>query len=128
MGYLYRAANQSIGATLMTSDELQRTANLRQGKFKGRIALCADIMYLWPHQSPYMMNVAFSDGHAEGVQLTHYDWEVGGLAPRYAAVSGSTDLYLYFFWRAMETGNFKDFSKKVNALDWTGLRAQYPPI
>jgi hypothetical protein len=98
--------------------------NLRLGRFKGRIAMTADIFYAWPHApKPWGISVAWSDGSASFVELSKYDYEVS-VRKNY----NSTDKYVYFFWRALETGDFKDFSKKVDANQWSALRIQYPPL
>ena len=122
IGYLYRLFHQSIPPEV-TKAEVDKISVLKMGKFKGRIAIAADIFYHWPHMRPYVINVAFPDGHAESIQLSKYDFEVST-----RIVSGSFDPYVYFFWRAIETEDFKDFSKLVEAKNWKALRAKYPPI
>jgi len=127
VGYLYRIFDQAA-PPYITVQETIKTMNLRLGKFKGRIALTADIFYAWPHfPKPYGVNVCWSDGSASFVELTRYDYEVA-VGRQYYGGAGGVDAYCYFFWRALETGNFKDFSRKVAAKDWNSLRAQYPPI
>jgi prepilin-type N-terminal cleavage/methylation domain-containing protein len=123
VGYLYRIFDQAVGTTI-GKDETIKTMNLRLGRFKGRIALTADVCYAWPHPPKSCgLNVAWSDGSASFQQMTKYDYEVS--INRHW---NSYDLYVYFMWRALETGNFQDFSRKVDANDWAGLRAQYPPL
>ena len=126
IGYLYRLFHQNI-PPYVTQQEVDKISLLRMGKFRGRIAISADIFYYWPHSgNPYGVNVAFPDGHAEWVNMTKYDFEVSQRVNNMP--SGSYDKYVYFFWRAIETEDYKDFSKMVDAQDWAGLRAKYPPL
>ena len=81
------------------------------------------------------MNASFPDGHGEWIPLTKYDYDVSTrvapankLANATLLPTGYFDKYVYFFWRAVETLDLKDFSKLVDAQDWTALRAKYPPI
>jgi prepilin-type N-terminal cleavage/methylation domain-containing protein len=122
IGYLYRLFHQNIPPHV-TQAEVDKISLLRMGRFRGRIAIAADIFYYWPHLQPWGINVAFPDGHAEWVSMTKYDFDVSTRIG-----SGSYDPYTYFFWRAVETQDYRDFSRKADARDWTGLRAQYPPI
>ena len=125
IGYLYRLFHQRIPPQV-TQAEVDKISQLRMGRFRGRIAIAADIFYYWPHLNPWGVNVAFPDGHAEWVNMTKYDFEV---STRVATMpSGSYDQYVYWFWRAIETQDYRDFSKLFEAQNWTALRAKYPPI
>jgi hypothetical protein len=127
IGYLYRVFDQAVSPHV-SAQETIKTMNLRLGRFKGKIALASDICYAWPHQPrPWGVNVAWSDGSGSFVQLTKYDYDVSARA-NYAAVQGGYDLYCYFFWRALETDNWRNFAAMVDALQWANLRAQYPPL
>jgi prepilin-type N-terminal cleavage/methylation domain-containing protein len=127
IGYLYRIFDQAAPPYISVAETI-KTLNLRLGKFKGKIALTADICYAWPHfPKPYGVSVCWSDASASFVELTKYDYEVA-VGGKYTGGAGGTDAYCYFFWRALETGDFRDFSKMAEARNWTGLRAKYPPI
>jgi prepilin-type N-terminal cleavage/methylation domain-containing protein len=127
LGYLYRCFRQAV-VPYITTAEAEKTATLRVGKFRGRVALAVDVPYAWPHfPKPYGVNVCWSDASASFVELTKYDFEVAENGT-YRNTTGNGDLYCYFFWRALELGDFTDFSQKVNALQWASLRAQYPPL
>jgi prepilin-type N-terminal cleavage/methylation domain-containing protein/prepilin-type processing-associated H-X9-DG protein len=127
MGYLYRLANQAAPPVILDGPEIKWNANLQQGRFKGTLALTADIMYLWPHLNPFVMNVAYTDGHAESVQFNKYDADIG-IRGNYAAIGGGYDRYLSGFWRVFDTQNIIGFSKMVDTEDWAGIRAKYPPL
>jgi prepilin-type N-terminal cleavage/methylation domain-containing protein/prepilin-type processing-associated H-X9-DG protein len=127
MGYLYRLATQEAPPIINAGKEIQWNANLQQGKFKGTLGLTADIMYLWPHLNPYVMNVAYTDGHAESIHFTKYDADVG-MFGTYSQASGGYDRYLSAFWRVFDTKDLQGFSAMVASSNWTGLRAKYPPL
>ena len=114
LGYIYRVFGQRSGP--MTTDDVKEIKKLKLGKMANK-ALAMDIVVqaawspgTWPHRSPYGVNAAYSDGHAEFVELTRKDFE-SAIKP-YAV--GIADHYVFLFFKAMDT---KDF---------TTLRMTYP--
>jgi len=115
LGYLYRVFGQRSGP--MTVDDVKEVRSLKMGKMKSGKALAMDIVVqaawspgTWPHRSPYGVNAAYSDGHAEFAELTKKDFE--SATKTYAV--GIADHYVFLFFKAMDN---KDF---------TTLRATYP--
>jgi hypothetical protein len=127
LGYLYRCFRQPVTPHISVA-EAEKTATLRIGKYKGRIALAMDVPYAWPHHpKPYGLNVCWSDGSASFVELKKSDYEVAEFGT-YRNTTGNGDLFCYFYWRAVELGDFNGLSDKISALDWVNLRKQYPPL
>lgn len=126
-GYMYRVFNQAV-PPYITNDENTKIATLKLGKFHGRIALISEMFWDWPHRTrPYGINAAFSDGSATWLQMSDYDYKIAVTRP-YAGPPGGYDLFTYFYFRMLDSGNFQNFSRYVNNSDWVSLSAQYPPL
>jgi prepilin-type N-terminal cleavage/methylation domain-containing protein len=126
IGYLYRLFNQACPPWVDEQERI-KTATLKQGKFKGRVALTSDIFFSWPHIRPYGVNVAWSDGSGSWVPMTEYDCTVSRTGT-YRNVNGGYNWYVYFFWRALEFDDTRGFSQSAANLDWATLRKRYPPL
>jgi prepilin-type N-terminal cleavage/methylation domain-containing protein len=116
MGYLYRVFGEqqgsgTVGTTITAAwKEVQK---YKFGKMKSK-ALVKDVQVLgwgygvaWPHRRPYGVNTAYSDGHAEFVQLKHSDFEAAqrhGLKPDPGVTNAS--YYTVVLFKALDDHNF----------------------
>ena len=115
MGYLYRHFGEQTG--WLTAAQVKEVQNLRLGRLKNK-AMTLDIFvqptYIlsgrvyWPHVTPYGINVAYADGHAEFVQLTRKDYEAAIRPYEFY----QTDLYVFMMFKAMDTQNFAAVRKR----------------
>ena len=100
--YMYRVFNKSAGGNRgYTTPYVDWLNNIRFGKV-GTISIVADILFAegggaprpdgpdecdgfgadtWPHKSPYGVNVAFTDGHAQWVPTGQAYYELSAYAP-----------------------------------------------
>ena len=114
--YMYRVfGQQSYG---IPAEEIGRLNNLRQDQIQGSMAMSSDIFIdyytgsshsiyhqpgNWPHVKPYVVNVAYSDGHAAGMVVDASLYE--------ATASGNIldlDRYAYLFFKGLDDGDFSD--------------------
>jgi prepilin-type N-terminal cleavage/methylation domain-containing protein/prepilin-type processing-associated H-X9-DG protein len=114
LGYLYRVFGQQSAG--LTAQDVQEVRNLKLGKMKNK-ALSMDIIVqsnyaggTWPHKKPNGVNAAYSDGHAEFVEVSAKDLKS---ALKFYTVHQS-DNYVFLFFKALDT---KDF---------TALRLKFP--
>jgi hypothetical protein len=106
VGYIYRVFGQQSGP--MTPADVKEVRALKLGKMKNK-ALCMDIVVqaawspgTWPHRSPYGVSAAYSDGHAEFVQLERRDF-LSAVKPYQVGIA---DHYVFLFFKAMDTKDF----------------------
>jgi prepilin-type N-terminal cleavage/methylation domain-containing protein len=119
IGYTYRLCNQAQPPYMTTAD-IAALLQFKMGRFKGIKSLTSDIIgprafglsatYTgtairspWAHTRPYRINVGYSDGHAETLQLTQLDFDIALNLPSLVASDG----YHYHMFRAYDS---KDFS------------------
>jgi prepilin-type N-terminal cleavage/methylation domain-containing protein len=118
MGYLYRIfgeaeGNGAVGTRI--GQALTEVKNYKFGKMKSK-ALVSDIQVLgwgvglgWPHRKPYGINVAYSDGHAEFVQLLTSDFDAAyryGTKPDSGVVNAS--YYAVIMFKALDGQDFTE--------------------
>jgi hypothetical protein len=119
MGLLYRHFLEPNG--VFTSQEMTEMdpRNWKQVKLRNK-AMTMDIVMqsqywggnaFWPHTNPFIVNTAYSDGHAQSVQLTQNDFD---RASRLYTVP-QADRYVYEFFRALDNNN-----------DMTRLKTLFP--
>jgi prepilin-type N-terminal cleavage/methylation domain-containing protein len=116
MGYIYRIFGE--GTNKITSADVAEVNRLRLGKMKNK-ALVADAMMqgwgqglFWPHQKPYGVNVAYSDGHGEFVSMKTSDYEVALKWGRYPDPGVSTaDWYTFLLFKALDNKDFTQLRK-----------------
>jgi prepilin-type N-terminal cleavage/methylation domain-containing protein len=110
MGYLYRHFLEPNG--VFTSNEMKEMepGNWKPVKLRYK-AMSMDIPMqsaywggsaFWAHTNPYIINVAYSDGHAEGVILSKQDYD---RASRGNYTVPQADRYIYEFFRAVDNKN-----------------------
>jgi prepilin-type N-terminal cleavage/methylation domain-containing protein len=108
IGYLYRSFGQAAPPKI-TTDDVKAVRTLKLGKMKNK-ALCMDVAVqnawskgTWPHRKPFGIIAAYSDGHADFVQMSKADFE----SSLKATLSvGDSDYYVFLLFQAMDTGNF----------------------
>ena len=118
MGYLYRIfgepnGNGAVGARVF--EAINEVKNYRFGKMKNK-ALVKDILMqgwgrgiLWPHRNPWGVNVAYSDGHGEFVQLAKSDFDAAqrqALKPDPGVTNVSH--YTVIMFKALDDQNFTE--------------------
>ena len=116
MGYLYRIFGQVEGPGPIAARK-QKAVNdvmkFRFGKMKNK-ALVKDLLMMgwglgltWPHRQPYGVNVAYSDGHGEFVQLKRSDFDAAyrqATKPDSGVVNAS--YYTVIMFDALDSQNF----------------------
>jgi prepilin-type N-terminal cleavage/methylation domain-containing protein len=134
IGYNYRAQGQTRPPpTNITQNDVDWTQNMKMGKlgkqFGGVMAVTQDFPWFYNvnsmvHTKPYGINVGFSDGHAEFIDMGKKNYDaVVNLCLTY----GREDQWSYFeyLWFAIDRkdmGPFGDFALKKN---WSGAEARY---
>jgi prepilin-type N-terminal cleavage/methylation domain-containing protein len=121
MGYLYRLfgeaeGNGAIGTRI--SQALNEVKKYKMGRMKNK-ALVSDIQVMgwgqglsWPHREPYGINVAYSDGHAEFVQLKKSDFDAAykfAKTPDSGVVNAS--FYTVIMFAALDNQDFTELRK-----------------
>jgi hypothetical protein len=108
IGYIYRSFGQAIPGKI-TADDVKAVRTLKLGKMKNK-ALCMDVVVqpawskgTWPHRRPYGVNAAYSDGHAEFVQMSKADFD-SSLKATYSV--GDADYYIFLFFNGLDNGDF----------------------
>jgi len=108
IGYHYRVFGQFIPG--MDADYVNECRSMRMGKMKGGRALIADFSAshyfrdIWPHQKPLGLNVAYSDGHAEFVEIQKRDFDQATQITNLV----TADLYVYALFRALDQKDFTE--------------------
>jgi len=127
--YLYRLFGQQSWG--ITAEDIEAMRKLQYSSVEHPWAMSADIflnrnffvpkyksLYTppWAHLNPYVINVAYSDGHAEGIDVGHTEYlrstlqGVGGVS----SPNGGTDFFTMLFWFGLENG------------DWSRLHEEFP--
>ncbi|WP_428940314.1 type II secretion system protein [Fontivita pretiosa] len=117
MGYLYRIFGEAEGPAVVYQ-ALAEVKQFRFGKMKNR-ALVKDIQVLgwgkglaWPHRNPWGVNVAYSDGHAEFVQLNKSDFDAAfrhATKPDSGVVNATH--YAVVLFKALDNKDFTELRK-----------------
>ena len=121
MGYLYRIFGEQEGSGAMgirITQALNEVKKFKFGKMKNK-ALIKDIDVLgwgsglgWPHTRPYGLNVGYSDGHGEFVQVRQSDFEA---AQRWATKPDSgvsnASYYTVVMFTALDNRDFTELRK-----------------
>jgi prepilin-type N-terminal cleavage/methylation domain-containing protein len=121
MGYLYRVFGERQGSGVVGTEidkAWKEVQKYKFGKMKSK-ALIMDVQMLgwgyglgWPHRQPYGVNAAYSDGHAEFVQLNRTDFDAAykyGTKPDSGVVNAS--FYTVVLFKALDDQNFTDLRK-----------------
>lgn len=121
-GYVYRIFGQT--ASGISQEDVDELINMRLENLPGPMALSSDIFinryrpgsiyYLyngktWPHIEPYYVNVAYSDGHAEGVNAGVNQYE---RSSSLTVLANKRDYYAYMFFRSLDTQDFSELEEE----------------
>jgi len=107
MGYSYRLCNQASPPYMSTQD-IKDLLTLKMGKFRGIKSLTSDIVgprstrAHWCHIKPYVVNVGYSDGHAESITVSY---QIYDLALHLPAI-GPADGFHYQMFKAYDSHDF----------------------
>ena len=128
LGYLYRFGRQEY-APFWTDAEDVRLNALRPGKFKGVMAMVADVLVSgwgpsYPHDKPFGVCVGFSDGHGEWVAMSRKGW----LAARLASNSDQRrqQAYVRYFWWAVDKNDIPFFEQNTWLYNISALEKRDP--
>jgi prepilin-type N-terminal cleavage/methylation domain-containing protein len=123
MGYIYRIFGEVDGSGSPAGNRITLALNevkkFKFGKMKGNKALLKDIEVLgwgsglsWPHTQPYGLNVAYSDGHAEFMQLNRRDYDAArAWATKVDPGVTNASYYTVVMFSAMDTKDFTELRK-----------------
>jgi len=109
-GYLYRIFGQRAGAEQYISDaDIEWMRKLQYSGLEQPIAMSSDIFInrwqlvpdSWAHLNPYGVNVAFSDGHAEFVNVGYREY-----LRAHSSSFINTDGFTFLFWKALDGGDW----------------------
>ena len=127
-GYLYRVHGTDL-VPYIAADEVTKLNNLKLGKPKGMFVLVTEIPYnsnrvCWSHVRPYGLNVAYTDGHAEFVQMSKAERDA---AADLARTNQRFDMFCYYqyLYFAIDRNDMPEFTKLVMARDWNGAMKRY---
>jgi hypothetical protein len=117
MGYLYRVFGEAEGPAVV-HQALAEVKKFRMGRMKNK-ALVKDILVMgwglglsWPHRQPWGVNAAYSDGHAEFVQVNKSDYDAAyrhAKKPDSGVVNASH--YTVIMFKALDDKNFTELRK-----------------
>ena len=116
-GYLYRVFNQASGRIPQADvDALQkiRLDRLDQAMIALTTDICTSWYYenleFWAHKTPVSLNVAYSDGHAESVQIPQDVYELQRTV--IPAVNYDRDYFAFLMFRALDQQTFSRISSE----------------
>jgi hypothetical protein len=126
-GYLYRVFGSDF-KPYINAAEVTKINNLKIGKPKKLMALVIEVAWnsnkvCWSHLRPYGLNVSFTDGHANFVQMKKAEYEAAvDCARTYTSNGQPTDqnCYYHYLYMAIERDQIREFTGFVMARDWDG--------
>ncbi len=112
-GYAYRVFGQL--APGIPGEYIEWLNNLRQSQIRGQLAMSADMfvdawpvpeaMDVWPHLDPYLINVAYADGHAATV---HVGLDIYQHSVDLPWVARIRDRFAYLFFKGLDNEDFSE--------------------
>jgi hypothetical protein len=113
IGYMYRIVGQPKGQEI-TAAVVNDFARWKLGYPRGIRALAGDILgerqtlIHWPHQKPWGVNVAFSDGHGAFIEMTQKDADTCAIQFNKGDSSSAGSDYMYLFFKGADSGDFTE--------------------
>jgi prepilin-type processing-associated H-X9-DG protein len=111
--YYYRVSGPYPG---ITAEDLRYTQNVSLSKLRPPKAMTADLFgqfifgSTWAHLNPYGVNVSFSDGHAEFIDVGLKEYQRASRYNNGSATGYQSDTvrdpFVFAFWKAMDSRNF----------------------
>jgi prepilin-type N-terminal cleavage/methylation domain-containing protein len=132
VGLLYRVHYQPVEPNITVNDcEVLNNLRLgKLGKFKGgMMALISEVPWyynfnVWSHTKPYGLNVAYSDGHGEFVDMGKENYDT---AVEFTRTFTRHDQWMYFhyMWFAIDRGDYGKFQELAQNRNWSEAMTHY---
>jgi prepilin-type N-terminal cleavage/methylation domain-containing protein len=117
IGYMYRIIGQRADPEINQAviDDFKKW---KLGYPKGTRALAADLIGVrgtltkWPHAQPYGLNVAFSDGHGEFMELGKKDYEMCAQKFFNDPSPYQASVFMHLFFKGADKAEFSELRKR----------------
>ena len=116
-GYIYRLFGQTAPSSNppITQRDVDDLCRMTLERAPARFGMSADIFghirgQSWSHLKPYTLNVAFTDGHAEPIDVPFEEYDratyYNNTTDEGYQYPGVRDPFVFYFWQALDKSSF----------------------